>query len=198
MKEYKKLKIALRYFLRGKDWYLALDALEYGARLHTGTRKDGVTPEFQHQVEMALYMCTLLPSLLYPQETIAAIILHDTPEDKAKSYDEMDTRFGTKVATATELMNKHRWSNKKDQFDALAEDAIGSVAKGADRSNNLSTMQGVFTLEKQRLYVKEAKELFIPMLKAARRNFVFQEPIYENEKLILLSQIDLLTHLHTK
>lgn len=198
MNRYEKLKVSLRYFLLGKDWFQAADALEYAALLHNGTRKDGTTPEFQHQIEMAHYMRTLLPSLIYPQETITSIILHDTPEDKNKSYEEIDTRYGTIVATATELMNKHRWAKKADQFKAIAEDAVASVSKGADRSNNLGSMQGVFTPEKQKLYIQEAKDYFLPMLKVARRNFVRQEAVYENEKHLLLSQISLLEHLHNK
>jgi len=200
---YEKLKISLRYFCLGKEWYKAVEALEYAATLHSGTRKDGITPEFQHQLQMAHYVRTLIPSLIYPEETIIAVILHDTPEDKENedqnaSSAAIERRFGPRVAKATDLANKHRWASKTKQFEELAKDAIGSVVKGSDRSNNLGSMQGVFTDEKQKRYIEETIELFLPMLKAARRHFPQQEPIYENEKHLLLSQIDLLKHLHNK
>ena len=43
---YTKQFIAMRYWLLGRNYFLALDALEYAAKLHIGTRKDGRTQEY--------------------------------------------------------------------------------------------------------------------------------------------------------
>lgn len=192
MNEYEKLRIALRYWLLGKEFYQAADALEFAGSYHTGTRKDGVTPEFQHQIEMAHYVRTLLPSLLFPEDTITAVILHDTPEDYNVSSETIANRYNDRVAYATELMDKNRWSTPAKQFAAISTDPIASIAKGADRMHNIQSMVGVFTVEKQIAYIKEAENLFIPMLKVARRKFPQQELAYENIKHVLLSQIELL------
>ena len=56
---YQKLEISLRYYLKGAKYTTALKALDFGSRWHNGFRKDRVTPEFQHQIEIALYCITL-------------------------------------------------------------------------------------------------------------------------------------------
>lgn len=190
--QYEKLRVSLRYYLLGKEYWQAADALEFAGKYHTGLRKDGKTPEFQHQIEMAHYARTLLPSLLYPEDTITAILLHDTPEDYNVKTEILATRYNDRVAYATELMDKNRWKSQHSQFEAIAGDAIASIAKGADRMHNIQSMVGVFTKEKQDKYMNEAELLFLPMLKTARRNFVRQEAAYENIKHVLTSQIELL------
>lgn len=192
MTDFEKLRVSLRYFLLGREYYMAADALEFGAQYHVGTRKDGVTPEFQHQIEIAHYIRTLLPSLMFPEDTIAAVLLHDVSEDYGISNAIIANRFGTKVARATFLMDKHSNAN----FSAIGEDPIASVAKGGDRCHNLQTMIGVFTSAKQRQYVDEAKTKFMPMLKEARRLFPKQELAYENIKHVMSSQLELLEALN--
>lgn len=193
--QYEKLRISLRYFLLGKGYYKAAEALEFAERYHTGTRKDGVTPEFQHQIEIAHYVRTL--SLLHPEDTLTAVILHDTPEDYDVSQLIIESKFGAPVSVATELVDKNRWESKERQFEAIANDPIASIVKGADRSHNVQTMVGVFSPEKQLRYVDEVEKLFFPMLKTARRRFPQQEPAYENIKHILVSQITLIKAIHS-
>ena len=192
MNQYDKLRISLRYFLLGHEYYMAADALEYAAKFHTGFRKDGVTPEFQHQIEIAHYIRTLLPSLMFPEDTIAAVLLHDVPEDYGVPHAEIANRFGSKVGRAVFLMDK----NSNANFALIGEDPIASVAKGGDRTHNLQTMVGVFTREKQLKYIAEAQEKFLPMLKTARRLFPKQELAYENIKHVMTSQIELLEALN--
>jgi excinuclease ABC subunit A len=57
--DFDKRLIALRYTLLGKGYTRSIKALEFARKIHCGTRKDGITPEFQHQVEIALYLTTL-------------------------------------------------------------------------------------------------------------------------------------------
>ncbi len=190
--DFDKLKISLRYWLLGKEFYNAAEALEFASAYHTGTRKDGETPELQHQIEMAHHVRTLLPSLIYPEDTITAVLLHDTPEDYGVSFEVIEKKFNQRVAYATSIMDKHNWSTQERQFEAIALDPIASIVKGADRVHNIQTMGDVFTVEKQIGYIREAENLFIPMLKEARRIFPRQEPAYENMKLVLRSQIELI------
>lgn len=191
---YEKLRVTLRYFLLGREFYMAADALEYGAQYHIGFRKDGVTPEYQHQIEIAHYVRTLLPSLMFPEDTIAACLLHDVPEDYGVPHAEISNRFGTKVGRAVFLMDK----NSNARFEDIGMDPIASVAKGGDRVHNLQSMSGVFTREKQLKYIDEAKTKFLPMLKTARRMFPKQETAYENIKHMMNSQVELLTLLNAQ
>lgn len=200
MKITNKLSISLRYWLLGiaqsnKEYYRCVDALEYAASFHKGVRKDGETPEFQHQLTIAHYLRTLLPSLDHPADTICAALLHDVPEDYHIGFEEITERYGANVATAVELLTKVHRGNKKsneEYFSGLAKNPIASIVKGADRIHNLQSMPGVFTKEKQQSYIEEAETWIIPALKTARRKFPTQELAYENIKLVMLSQIQLI------
>ena len=204
MSSFEKMRISMRYWLLAKAesdpaWLCAVKALEYGAVRHTGTRKDGVTPEFQHQLAIMHYLRTLHVSLCYPAETLAAAALHDVAEDTGVGFEELETQFGARVSSGVRrVTKKHRGLvfAPEPLFAGMAECPIASVVKGSDRINNLQTMLGVFTLEKQKAYCEETRKYFLPMLKAARRNFPEQEPVYENIKLMLNSQLALLDAAH--
>lgn len=189
MTQYEKIKLSLRYYLLGKGWYTAVAALEFGESVHTGTRKDGVTPEFEHQVRIAHYLRTL--DLMYPEQTIAAGLLHDVREDYNIPDYELVRRFGQEITTACIILDKNG-KEKAAYFREIAGNPLTSPVKGGDRIHNLQTMVGVFKREKQLSYVAEVKDEFFPMLKDARRSFPQQERAYENIKHMLESQLELI------
>lgn len=200
MNTFQKKLLTLRQQLIGARYHHALAALEFAHRYHTGLRKDGVTPEFQHQIEIALFALTL-PDLMYRQEVIATILLHDVREDYGVTSDEIrnlffeDLEFAERVVRAVENMTKEFRGVKKDEavlFEAMSQDPIASIAKGCDRIHNVSSMLGVFTVEKQKIYIQEVVDLFLPMLKRARRLFPHQVNAYENIKFVLQTQMDLI------
>lgn len=203
MDKFKKKALTLRQYLHGAGYFNALVAMEFAAKHHTGTRKDGETPEFDHQVSIALFALTL-PGLRYREEIIATIFLHDVREDYHITDHEVrslfhDAAFADRVARAVENMTKEWRGVRKDEkllFGQMAEDEIASIAKGCDRIHNLQSMVGVFTFEKQKKYISEVFDLFFPMLKAARRNFPHQAMAYENIKHMLRSQIELIEAMH--
>lgn len=201
MKHHDKMKVALRYWLLGashsdSNYLICVDALEFASVFHNGKRKDGVTPEFAHQVTIANYLRTLVTSMDYPAETIAVALLHDVAEDYDVGFDELEMKFGNHVAKSVELLTKtHRGTKKsmESYFDGISKDPIASIVKGADRIHNLQSMSDVFTVDKKRAYLEEATEFIVPSLKTARRLFPSQEAAYENIKLVLTSQIELIT-----
>ena len=69
---------------------------------------------------------------------------------------------------------------------------IASITKLADRSHNLQTMPGVFTSEKQHAYLEEVETWFLPLGKTARRAFPRQFGAYENLKILLKCQCELI------
>lgn len=197
---YTKHFIAMRYWLLGRGYYLALDALEYAAQLHTGKRKDGTTNEYAHQLSIGRYVRSLTPSLEHPEETLASVFLHDVSEDYGIGLEEITSRFGSPIAQAVWLMTKKfRGYRKPDSayYRDIVENKIASVTKGADRIHNIQTMIGVFTYEKQCEYIEETETFVIPAMKAARRRFPRQEPAYENIQHVLVSQIELLRAVHS-
>lgn len=203
MNQFQKRELTLRQLLIGKGFYNALIGMEFAKDYHVGMRKDGKTPEFDHQISIALFALTL-PNITYPEELIAVIMLHDVREDYHVSDNEIralfsDEIFASRVAVAVDRMTKEWRGVKKDPmllFEAMAEDAIASIAKLCDRVHNLQSMVGVFSLAKQKEYIAEAKELFFPMAKKARRNFPHQVMAYENLKWMLINQIQLIEAMH--
>lgn len=191
LNHYEKLRISLRYFLIGKGFYETADAFEFAGNHHDGLRKDGKTPEFQHQIQIAHYIRTLLPSLEHPAETLTAIALHDLCEDKDIDHSEIYNRYGQLVGEAVFLLDKNG-KTTANYFDGIAGNRIASIVKGGDRIHNLQSMIGVFSSDKQQDYVKEVEDYFLPMLKIARRSFLKQEAAYENIKHMLESQVELL------
>ena len=75
--------------------------MAYAETHHTGLRRDGLTPAFDHQIGIVSYLTTLHPHLRYPQQTCSVEFLHDVAEDDAVSGDEVRGRFGHRVATAS-------------------------------------------------------------------------------------------------
>lgn len=199
-----KKKLALRNQLIGANYFHALAAFEFAEKLHTGYRKDKVTPEFQHQIEIALHALTL-PNLMFREEVISAIMLHDVREDFDVSDGEIrdifwnSTQFQERVAGAVERVTKKFRGTSKDlavMFEEMSRCPIASIVKGCDRVNNVNTMVGVFGIDKQKQYCGEVRELFLPMLKVARRNFPHQVNAYESIKFTLNTQLNLISAIH--
>lgn len=198
--DYDKMKIALRAFLQGRKYYIALRAMDFAEKHHNGTRKDG-QPEFSHQVSQALYAITMVDLLMFPQETICVIFLHDIIEDKDVTHEQLKELFGVTVGDATLKMSKVvNGVRIPDEiyYKILSTCPIASVAKGFDRVHNLMTMLGGFKPEKRASYIIETLEKTVPMLKISRRSYPEQGPVYENIKFVMTNQIQLYNALNEK
>lgn len=198
----KKL-LVLRTALVHRSFFNAARALEFARKYHKGMRKDGITPEFDHQLSIALYALTL-PNLINPEAVIAAILLHDVSEDYSVSPVELrgiftDKAFANEVAHSVDCVTKKFRGIVRDEdalFEMMAEDPHASIVKPADRMHNLQTMVGVFSIEKQVGYIDFAEKRVLPMVKKARKNFPEQAMAYENMKHVILSQISLIRAMH--
>jgi len=198
---YESTRVNLRGWLEGRGYYRALRMMDIGLQYHTGVRKDGVMPEYQHQISQANYVRTL-PNLMYPEETLTCVLGHDLVEDTEFSLQEVKNIFGEKIAFEIELMtNKFSDGTKKPKesyYKAISLSPIASIAKGADRIHNHQTMGGVFTSEKQMSYIDETKTYILPALKSARKLYPEQSEAYQNIKTVLQVQIELIELMNTK
>lgn len=193
-----KQVLTMRAWLIGKGYFKALRAMEFAGSFHDGWRKDKITPEFNHQIFIAQYVQTILPSIMEDirEDVLCVCFLHDVPEDYSVGFDEIEARFGTRVAAATKLMTKKYRGQiipYETYFANLSTCAIASIVKGADRIHNIFTMSSAnWTHAKQESYITEVETWFKPMLKAARRQFPEQVSAYENIKTMLNVQIALI------
>lgn len=190
-----KERATLLGWLHGREWSNAVRALHFAEGHHTGTRKDGVTPEFSHQVRIALYLSTLAPHFPQPEEVITTALLHDVCEDYDVTFEEITDRFGAVVGKSVTAMTKVYQGQRlpaEHVASLQADDPIASATKGADRIHNQSTAIGVFSTAKITEYVEETNTHILPMLKAARKNFPHQNGAYQNIKTVLTSQVSTL------
>lgn len=202
MNRYDKLSIALRNYLLGARYYSALNCFDYAQKIHTGLRKDGVTPEFQHQIEIALFITTL-KDLQNEEAVISAALLHDVLEDYPNvSPQDIKKLAGKEVRDAVVLLSKEvegrTRCSPEAYFSQISKNPIASIVKGCDRIHNLRTMVGVFTKEKQLKYVKEALEFFLPMLKVSFGLFPIQHLAYVNIRTTLKIQIEMITAIYNE
>lgn len=190
--DHKKLTVSLRSRLLGEartnpKFFDAVTALEIAIKYHNDFRKDG-KPTIIHQLSIALFAYTLIAYYKDPVAIIVAALLHDTFEDYPESEEEIKKLLPDYFEYVYKL-SKVRYGAKINYdiyFKTISECPICSIVKLIDRMHNLSTMQGAFKPEKQVQYVLECEKYFFPMLKKAKRKFLFQEMAYENIKSNLL------------
>lgn len=190
--KFSKLYISLKFRLHGMGMFRALHALEYGRMIHSGMRKDGVTPEYQHQLEIALFILTL-KDVDELEDTIICALLHDGPEDYPHVFDGNNIiyEYGDVVWRTICLLDKNRAEDEKQYFSKLSNDMLGSIVKLVDRINNFQSMRrGNFTIEKQIRYRDEVVNYFLPMAKTARKKFPRQMDSYYNIETVLKYQLE--------
>lgn len=212
---YDKLRSNLRGYYTGAKYHGALLTLDRGLEIHNGKRKNGL-PEFAHQVFQAQFFRTVEANAMYPECTHIVILAHDMEEDhkitsvetgwSIQKHGYLNANLLQIVIEGLDAMNKYNpvhpddtigMANReakslREYYDEIATSPVASIAKGDDRIHNIQSMTGVFTPTKQRLYIQETREYILPMLKAARKRFPSQEPIYQNIKHVLLTQIHLI------
>jgi len=198
---HQKQLAVMRGWLDGKGYYVAMDAMELVRSLETGLRKDGKTPAFHHQLSVAQLLTTLISNVKYPEETIAVAFLHDIIEDHGDVWtrEALQERFGSRISDAVWKVSKKTVGVTKTYehyFSEMGTCPIASLVKLSDRAHNIYTMLEVFTPVKQVKYVNEVDQWFYPMLKTARRAFPQQYPTYENLKILLLCQCQLVRQIH--
>lgn len=170
---YVKLLNYVRGWLEGSGYHQALEALNLCKQVSVGVRRDGVTPNFSHQLHIVRFSISLAPLLIHAQRVMTLGFLHDVIEDGLMDKSFIEEKFGEEIAKSVVLLSKIRDNSKifDDEYYAdLLEDPHCCLVKGIDRLHNLETMAGAFTPEKKVIYLKETEQYVLPMLKATRNN----------------------------
>lgn len=193
---FQKHLIHTRGYCEGRGLHKASVALEHGLAYHDGIRKDGVTPEFHHQIEIAQILIPLLGDLdTHARDRLLALVfLHDTVEDygAASLLKIADEALRSDRVLLDEVAALSKEGLTTDQYyDQLRQSPYLIAVKGADRVHNVESMAGVFTPEKIRKYIDETREYVLPLLKAGRRIYGAWGPMY------LSMSARLKTHLRT-
>jgi (p)ppGpp synthase/HD superfamily hydrolase len=87
-------------FLR--DLPLAQQAVELAVELHAGQRRESDGASFvMHPMEVA----SLLDRSHYPDHVVAAAVLHDVLENTEEDFDDLEARFGPRVAALVAIVS---------------------------------------------------------------------------------------------
>ena len=158
----------LRHYPDG-DAELVRRAYAYAAEAHEGQRRVSGGPYIEHPAAVAV----LLAQLGMDPATIAAAMLHDVPEDTARTSDDIRREFGDEIARLVEGVTKlsqfsgkssdeHQAENIRKMFLAMADDLRVVVIKLADRLHNMRTL-GAMPIEKQHRIAKQTMEIYAPL-----------------------------------
>lgn len=119
-----------------------LRAAAFAARKHQGQkRNDGQTPYFSHVARVAFILSHVFG--VRDEAVLTAAYLHDTLEDTATDYDELEEHFGPQVADYVVALTKNVMLPKKKreaEYEArlIAAPEAVKIAKMADLYDNLS------------------------------------------------------------
>lgn len=164
-----KMFTFLRGYLKGAKFKESEKALSYAREKHAGQiRKDG-QPYIIHPLFMACYAAALHG---ITDDMIATILLHDVCEDcdvpiSALPVNEV-VRRGVRHMTIASYPGEEKAETKRRYYNELLECKEALVCKGLDRFMNLSTMEGVLSVEDIDKNVKETHNLLMPVLKRAK------------------------------
>jgi (p)ppGpp synthase/HD superfamily hydrolase len=137
-------------------------ALRFAAIKHEGQRVPGsALPYLVHVVSVAAEVIAALPTLSEPDLGVQCALLHDTLEDTATSYGELDTMFGRAVADGVQALTKDAALPKPDRMaDSLrrirAQPRDVWAVKLADRITNLAPPPAGWSRDKCASYREEA------------------------------------------
>jgi (p)ppGpp synthase/HD superfamily hydrolase len=107
---------------------LTREALDFASAWHSGqTREIDGIPFVTHPVEVAC----LLHEAGYPDEVVAAGVLHDVLEDTAVEREELEERFGPEVAELVAAVSDDPSIEDEDERKAALRDQVASAGEYA-------------------------------------------------------------------
>lgn len=185
---YQKRYVSLKHFLAGRRFNDVLKALDIGRKIHVGERRDG-TPEFSHQIDIALYISTLALNDQVMAEAMSIALLHDSYEDYGVcATDRCIMQYGDeKISNLVYKISKVRHGEKLTNdayYNDLSTDLSLCIVKICDRIHNLSTAY-VFSEEKRFEYLDETVNYVYPLIKAGQANWPEYFQTFYNMKMIL-------------
>lgn len=161
---------SIPHHFKKNEQALLQKAFEFSRRAHAGQKRKSGEDFFNHPVQAA----TILGQIFPDTTTLAAILLHDIPEDTKVTLDDITENFGEEISQLVDGVTKlgHvRLRNSKDQyyvenlrkmFIATSKDIRVILIKLADRLHNIRTIQ-FLPKDKQQKVAGETLEIFAPI-----------------------------------
>jgi GTP diphosphokinase / guanosine-3',5'-bis(diphosphate) 3'-diphosphatase len=145
-------------------------AYVFSMAAHGSQKRASGDPYYSHPIEVA----GILTDLHLDDETIATAILHDTIEDTVATHEEIEAKFGAKIARmvdgVTKLSkieaqseNERAAENLRKFLLAMSDDIRVLLVKLADRLHNMRTLHFIKDAAKRRRIAKETMDIYAPL-----------------------------------
>jgi len=162
------VKEMLRHYPDG-DAELVRRAYTYAAEAHAAQKRVSGEPYITHPAAVGM----LIAELGMEAATIAATLLHDVPEDTAKTSEDIRLEFGDEIGRLVDGVTKlgrlqgqsrdaHQAENIRKMFLAMADDLRVVIIKLCDRLHNMRTL-GPLPPEKQQRIARQTMEIYAPL-----------------------------------
>ena len=144
-------------------------AYVFGAKMHQSQMRADGGPYFGHPLEVA----AILTDLRLDDASILTALLHDTLEDTAATYEDIERLFGHEIAElvdgVTKLTQLELTSTETAQAEnfrklllAMARDVRVILVKLADRLHNMRTISNLRPDKRERI-ARETMEIYAPL-----------------------------------
>ena len=162
------VKEMLRHYPEG-DAELVRRAYAYAAEAHAGQKRVSGEPYVTHPAAVAM----LIAELGMEAATVAATLLHDVPEDTARTAEDIRLEFGDEIGRLVDGVTKlgrlqgqsrdaHQAENIRKMFLAMADDLRVVIIKLCDRLHNMRTLAPL-PIEKQKRIARQTIEIYAPL-----------------------------------
>jgi guanosine-3',5'-bis(diphosphate) 3'-pyrophosphohydrolase len=162
------VKEMLRHYADG-DAELVRRAYAYAAEAHGAQKRVSGEPYITHPAAVAM----LIAELGMEAATIAATLLHDVPEDTARTTEDIRLEFGDEIGRLVEGVTKlgrlqgqsrdaHQAENIRKMFLAMADDLRVVIIKLCDRLHNMRTLAPL-PPDKQQRIARQTIEIYAPL-----------------------------------
>ncbi|HNZ38911.1 MAG TPA: HD domain-containing protein [Candidatus Latescibacteria bacterium] len=149
---------------RRHNWPNLAYALDLAIACHDGQPRKAGGPFVLHPIRVAL---NLYAHGVRSESTIMASLLHDTLEDCPDRINMRDIanspHLGPDVAKTVCLLTKRHEQELDAYYDGMLRHEEAALIKVADRLDNVATMEGAFTPEKTRDYIRETEQFVLPL-----------------------------------
>ena len=167
-----KMYTYIRGFATALNMEQTLKALSFAREKHSGQFRKSGEPYIIHPLTMA---CDAMSMGIKDDNIIATILLHDVCEDCSVSLQELpvnDTvRRGVQLMTFYIMDGETKEIATKRYYNMLIESKEAVITKLIDRCHNVSSMAGIFSIEKLKSYIDETRTYVLPLLRQAKDHF---------------------------
>ena len=146
---------------------LVTQAMIFAAEMHDGAmRKASNIPYIVHPMEAA----AVAASITDDQEVLAATVLHDVMEDCGVSFEELEARFGRRVAELVREDSNNQGAFADANWNARKREAVRRLAVASRElrlialSDKLSNIRAIY-----RDYLRDGDDMFLKFNQTDKR-----------------------------